>query len=298
MKNTILYIILISLNFSITLQEAYDNAQPGNGYDKYILLDANQTYQGGIGLFDGSVYINCQGSVIDLMNGGGIWLYADEYYNASLDIEYCTIYNGGVFGIDYAGISTGTISNCNFIKNDIGLTLHDSSHVILKNSNFIDNNTYGLGFITEIPILEVSYSNFWDNLEGDCMENCPGWGNIWTPWEPEPGDGIIYENPQFIDIQNLNFDLRENSPCINAGNPNDTDPDGTIRDIGPLIYNNAILGDCSGDDTLNVLDVIFIINNCVFNNETICFQCSDLDLNGIINILDVVMLVNIILETN
>ena len=298
MKNTILYIILISLNFSITLQEAYDNAQPGNGYDKYILLDANQTYQGGIGLFDGSVYINCQGSVIDLMNGGGIWLYADEYYNASLDIEYCTIYNGGVFGIDYAGISTGTISNCNFIKNDIGLTLHDSSHVILKNSNFIDNNTYGLGFITEIPVLEVSYSNFWDNLEGDCMENCPGWGNIWTPWEPEPGDGIIYENPQFIDIQNLNFDLRENSPCINAGNPNDTDPDGTIRDIGPLIYNNAILGDCSGDDTLNVLDVIFIINNCVFNNETICFQCSDLDLNGIINILDVVMLVNIILETN
>ena len=298
MKNTILYIILISLNFSITLQEVYDSAQPGNGYDKYILLDANQTYQGGIGLFDGSVYINCQGSVIDLMNGGGIWLYADEYYNASLDIEYCTIYNGGVFGIDYAGISTGTISNCNFIKNDIGLTLHDSSHVILKNSNFIDNNTYGLGFITEIPILEVSYSNFWDNIEGDCMENCPGWGNIWTPWEPEPGYGIIYEDPQFIDIQNLNFDLRESSPCINAGNPNDTDPDGTIRDIGPLIYNNTILGDCSGDNTLNVLDVIFIINNCVFNNETICLQCSDLDLNGIINILDVVMLVNIILETN
>ena len=130
------------------------------------------------------------------------------------------------------------------------------------------------------------------------MENCPGWGNIWTPWEPEPGYGIIYEDPQFIDIQNLNFDLRESSPCINAGNPNDTDPDGTIRDIGPLIYNNTILGDCSGDNTLNVLDVIFIINNCVFNNETICLQCSDLDLNGIINILDVVMLVNIILETN
>ena len=298
MKYIILYITLISLAFPITLQEAYDNAQPGNGYDKYVLLEPNQTYQGGIGIFEGSIYINCQGSVIDLMNGGGIWLYADQYYNASLDIEYCTIYNGENFGIDYAGISTGNISNCNFIKNNIGLTLHDSSHVILKNSNFIDNDTYGLGFITEIPILEVSYSNFWDNLEGDCMENCPGWGNIWTPWEPEPGDGIIYENPQFVDIQNSNFNLRENSPCINAGNPNDTDPDGSIRDIGPLIYNNTILGDCSGDDILNVLDVIFIINNCVFNSEAICVQCSDLDLNGIINILDVVMLVNIILETN
>ena len=174
MNILIVYITLISLSLSTTLQEAYDNAEPGNGYDKYIILESNQIYQGGIGIFEDSVYINCQGSIIDLMNGGGIWLYADEYYNASLDIEYCTIYNGENFGIDYAGISTGNVSNCNFIKNDIGLTLHDKSYVILKNSNFIDNNIYGLGIITEEPILEVSYSNFWDNFEGDCMENCPG----------------------------------------------------------------------------------------------------------------------------
>ena len=298
MNILIVYITLISLSLSTTLQEAYDNAEPGNGYDKYIILESNQIYQGGIGIFEDSVYINCQGSIIDLMNGGGIWLYADEYYNASLDIEYCTIYNGENFGIDYAGISTGNVSNCNFIKNDIGLTLHDNSYVILKNSNFIDNNIYGLGIITEEPILEVSYSNFWDNFEGDCMENCPGWGNIWTPWEPEPGNGIIYDNPQFVDTQNLNFNLRENSPCIDAGNPNDTDPNGSIRDIGSLIYNNNILGDCSEDNIVNVLDVIFIINNCVFNNETICIQCSDIDLNGVINILDVVILVNIILQGN
>ena len=298
MNILIVYITLISLSLSTTLQEAYDNAEPGNGYDKYIILESNQIYQGGIGIFEDSVYINCQGSIIDLMNGGGIWLYADEYYNASLDIEYCTIYNGENFGIDYAGISTGNVSNCNFIKNDIGLTLHDNSYVILKNSNFIDNNIYGLGIITEEPILEVSYSNFWENFEGDCMENCPGWGNIWTPWEPEPGNGIIYNNPQFVDIQNLNFNLRENSPCIDAGDPNDTDPNGSVRDIGSLIYNNNALGDCSEDNIVNVLDVIFIINNCVFNNETICMQCSDIDSNGTINILDVVILVNIILQGN
>ena len=298
MNILIVYITLISLSLSTTLQEAYDNAEPGNGYDKYIILESNQIYQGGIGIFEDSVYINCQGSIIDLMNGGGIWLYADEYYNASLDIEYCTIYNGENFGIDYAGISTGNVSNCNFIKNDIGLTLHDNSYVILKNSNFIDNNIYGLGVITEEPILEVSYSNFWENFEGDCMENCPGWGNIWTPWEPEPGNGIIYDNPQFVDIQNLNFNLRENSPCIDAGDPNETDPNGSVRDIGSLIYNNNALGDCSEDNIVNVLDVIFIINNCVFNNETICIECSDIDSNGTINILDVVILVNIILQGN
>ena len=80
--------------------------------------------------------------------------------------------------------------------------------------------------------------------------------------------------------------------------PNDTDPDGSIRDIGPLIYNNAILGDCSGDNILNVLDIIFIVSNCIFSNETICSECSDIDLNGTINILDVVILVDIILQTN
>ncbi len=298
MRNILLYTYILSTAFCITLQEVYDNAESANGYGKYLILNPNENYEGGIGIFDGSVYINCQGSTIDLMNGGGIWLYADENYNATLDIEYCTIYDGEIFGIDYAGTSSGLIANCNFISNKIGLTLHDNAYVILKNSNFIDNHTYGLGVITEIPILEVSYSNFWDNLEGDCMENCPGWGNIWTPLEPEPGTGIIYDNPQFVDIQNLNFNLRENSPCIDAGDPNDIDPNGSVRDIGPLIYNNITLGDCSGDDALNVLDVIFIINNCIFDNEIICSQCSDIDSNGVINILDVVMLVNIILQTN
>ena len=298
MKKIILYIILTTLAFGVTLQEVYDNAQPGNGYDKYIILEPNQVYEGASYNFENSVYINCQGSIINLMNGIGISIYADALYNGSLDIEYCTIYNGENFGLDYAGTSIGTVSNCNFIKNNIGLTLHDNSHVILKNSNFIDNDIYGLGIITEIPILEVSYSNFWDNFEGDCMENCPGWGNIWTPWEPEPGNGIIYDNPHFVDIQNLNFNLRENSPCIDAGDPNDTDPNGSIRDIGPLLYNNAVLGDCSGDEILNVLDVIFIVSNCIFSNETICSECSDIDSNGTINILDVVILVDMILQTN
>jgi len=174
MKNIILYITITSLAFSITLQEAYNEAEPANGYDKYVILDSNQIYEGGLGIFEGNIYINCQGAIIDLLGGGGIWLFADEYYTANLDIEYCTIFNGETSGLNFMGISTGNISNCNFILNDIGLTLMDQSYATLKNSNFTNNETYGLGLITEEPVLEVSYSNFWDNSEGDCMENCPG----------------------------------------------------------------------------------------------------------------------------
>ena len=174
MKNLILYITITSLAFSITLQEAYDNAEPENGYDKYVVLEPNQIYEGGLGMFEGNTYINCQGSTINLLGGAGIWLFADDYYNATLDIEYCTIFDGETYGVNYMGTSSGSVSNCNFISNDIGLVLMDQSHATLKNSNFIDNETYGLGLITEEPVLEVSYSNFWDNSEGDCMENCPG----------------------------------------------------------------------------------------------------------------------------
>ena len=298
MRKILIYILLSTI-YSISLQDVFDEAGPSNGYDKYIILEPNQTYTGSFYNFEYKTYINCQGSTIDLNNGAGISIYADSYYNGSLDIEYCTIYNGTEnWGIDYAGTSVGNVINCNFISNKIGLTLHDSSYVKLKNSNFIDNGTYGLGLITEIPILEISYSNFYENFEGDCMENCPGWGNIWTPWEPEANSEIIYENPQFVDLDNLNFNLRQTSPCIDTGDPNLFDPDGSIRDIGALIYNSILLGDCTQDDTLNVLDIIYVINNCIFNTNDLCNSCSDIDSNGIINILDVVNLVNIILQSN
>ena len=296
MKKTILYISIISSIFSITLQEAYDSANSENGYDKYVILEPNQIYEGGLYMFEGDTYINCQGSTINLNGGAGISLFADDYYNATLDIEYCTIYDGETYGLNYTGTSSGNVSNCNFISNDIGLVLMDYSEVNLKNSNFIDNHTYGLGIISEEPILNATYSNFWENSEGDCAENCPGWGSIWTPWEPEPGTGIIYQDPLFENSNDLNFNLNDNSPCIDSGDPSDTDPDNSIRDIGAIIFSSYELGDCSQDNNLNVLDVIFIINNCIFNNDEICSSCSDIDQNNTINVLDVITLINIILQ--
>ena len=62
MRNLILYIIAISFILPGTLQEAYNEAGPGNGYDKYIVLEPNQIYEGGLYMFEGDTYINCQGS--------------------------------------------------------------------------------------------------------------------------------------------------------------------------------------------------------------------------------------------
>ena len=51
-------------------------------------------------------------------------------------------------------------------------SLIGKSNVI--NCIFGFNEVYGIGIYTENPILDVSYSLFWGNIESDCMENCPG----------------------------------------------------------------------------------------------------------------------------
>ena len=110
------------------------------------------------------------------------------------------------------------------------------------------------------------------------------------------GLGLIEYNPLFVDLYNWDFSYQENSPCIDTGDPTDTDPDGSIRDIGARWYGSeAELGDCNADGIQNVLDVVYLINDCILGGSNDC-SCGDLNGDGIVNILDVVLLVNYILE--
>lgn len=291
----LIIILFINFNlFSYTLQEIYDNANSYEEYDRYLVLSQNNTYTGGLGLYEGNTYINCNGAIIDLQEGNGIWIYADENNAANLDIEECIITNSLYYGLSYSGQSTGSINNCNLINTNFGIKLFDNSSVIVTNSIFSSNNSMGISVYTENPNLNISYSLFWDN-EDNHLENCPGWGNIWTQFELNPGIGIIYNDPEFIDSSHWNFNIDSISPCINSGNPNYYDSDGSISDIGALPYatNCLILGDINNDTEIDVLDIVVIIN-CIFSNE--CYECSDLNDDGTINILDIVDIVNIIIN--
>ena len=174
MKYSLLALLALNICLSITLQEAYDNSTSYNQYDKYVILEPNQTYTGGLGIYEGDIYINCQGSVIDLQNQNGVWIYADENYSAKLEIEYCNIINGAYYGLSYSGSSIGRITNCNFYNNSIGVKAFDNSTIDIENCNFINNQAYGLGIITEVPVVTINYSNSWNNSDGDYWENCPG----------------------------------------------------------------------------------------------------------------------------
>ena len=298
MKKLLLIIISLSCILCMSLQEAYDDAISYDEYDKYLILDSNITYTGGLGIYEGNVFIDCNGAIIDLQEGQGIWLYADEEYNSSLDIQHCSIVNGLYYGLSFGGISTGNIYNCNFHSTNFGLKLFDESAVYITNSVFINQQSMGIGIYTELPNITGDYLLFWNN-EDDCLENCPGWGNIWTQLELIPGSGIIYEDPLFVDVEHFNFTPAENSPCINSGNPLILNEDGSISDLGAIIYTSnecSINGDLNGDGILDVLDIVSSV--CITMDPFYCeSQCSgDMNNDGVVNVLDIVIMVNIILS--
>ncbi len=97
-------------------------------------------------------------------------------------------------------------------------------------------------------------------------------------------------------MDSRNYNLSNGSPCIDSGDPSQFDLDGTRRDIGAHIIQSVATGDCNSDATLNVLDIIFIVNNCILSfDETNC-DCSDINNDDVVNVLDVVSLVGLILN--
>ena len=167
-------VIYLTLAEGITLQSVFDAAEPGNGYDKYVVLEQNMIYTGEVGIYEGDVFIEGNGSIVDLNEGLGIWVYAEEGYPANLDLENVTIINGGYNGITFNGHSTGNIANCNFVSNMFGIQIMDDTHISVKNCNFIENSQYGIAIRGTVASFEINYSNFWENNLGcgGYNENC------------------------------------------------------------------------------------------------------------------------------
>ena len=172
-KYIVFTLLTFAIGLGISLQEVFDAAQPLNGYDKYLVLENGEVYSGGLGIYEGTNFIDGKGAIVDLHQGQGIWIYGSESYPSDLKIQYVNIINGAEYGITFAGTSTGSIENCNFYNNDFGAKFYDTVEVEVKNSNFVQCGTYGLGIYSMEPEIEISYCNFWDNVNDDLMENCP-----------------------------------------------------------------------------------------------------------------------------
>gem|GEM_PF-4936856 len=149
---------------------------------------------------------------------------------------------------------------CSFIENETnsqGSAIYSYSdnndtHVYISNCTFFNNATYissgairqGNGFMEIVNTLitgteggpaidfysfnssrlSITYSDFWDNEDGDWTDNVAQYFD----WE-----GNMSEDPLYVDPFSWDFHLDYDSPCVDTGDPDSPDdPDGSRADIG------------------------------------------------------------------
>jgi hypothetical protein len=101
--------------------------------------------------------------------------------------------------------------------------------------------------------------------------------------------GVNYSTSVFdSDIPNGDYDAHF---LFNDGNDNDIVEFVLSINVGGG-SGCGILGDVNGDDAVNVIDVVSIVNHVLANTVD---PCADLSGDGMINVIDIVQLVNIIL---
>ncbi|MFZ0034685.1 MAG: S8 family serine peptidase [Sedimentisphaerales bacterium] len=163
------------------------------------------------------------------------------------------------------GISNIIVKNSMIYRNGRGI-YHDSPvPITVTNSTIVSNTSYG---ITAYSTATVANCIIWDNgddLTGSCSAtySCISDG--------DPGKGNISEAPSFVDANADNYHLRQDSPCIDAGDPNFTGSNQTDIDGQARIIHGRV--DMGADE---------------FYRKT-----ADFDHNGMVNFLDYAVLVSV-----
>ncbi|GBE29279.1 hypothetical protein BMS3Bbin04_00291 [bacterium BMS3Bbin04] len=83
-------------------------------------------------------------------------------------------------------------------------------------------------------VTELNYTTIYGNSGGNWV----------GPLEEFDGvNGNVEEDPAFLNSDDGDFHLAENSPCIDTGNPNlPNDPDDTVADKGAFYYDQSFNG--------------------------------------------------------
>jgi len=167
------------------------------------------------------------GGAIAVVGAGGLVpvnLYRNVIYNNSADNRGGAIYVGA--------LTPAIIMNNTIVYNESGDegggVCSDNGLGVFLISNIVAGNISGRGGAIYrngvlAPPVTVRYCDVWDNEGGN-------YGRV------NAGEGSISEDPLFVDAEAADYFLQEDSPCIDAGDPNGIpDIDGSRADIGALL---------------------------------------------------------------
>ncbi len=104
------------------------------------------------------------------------------------------------------------------------VTFHHCEGINIVNNICSFNQEWGILDYGANSGVTVDYNDAYNNVAGDI-------GGL------TPGPNNVYEDPLFVDLENDDYHLQAESPCIDAGDPaSPLDPDGTIADMGAYYY--------------------------------------------------------------
>jgi len=156
-------------------------------------------------------------------------------------------WGGGIYVNASNGACTPTLDHLIITQNNAsryggGIYSTQGASPILVNVTVYGNSATdgygGLGTFAIASTAIITNSIFWDNEPFDIA------GSLTITYSDIEGgyggEGNIDQDPLFVDQDNSDFRLTENSPCIDTGDPDSpNDPDASRSDMGALFYNQG-----------------------------------------------------------
>ncbi|MCP4632552.1 MAG: right-handed parallel beta-helix repeat-containing protein [candidate division Zixibacteria bacterium] len=179
MKKTIISILAISMFFACnawsyqSLQEVFDDASAGGGYDKLLILDPEIEYEGGL-FIDAGLTAGIMGF------GAKIFIPSDregiEIYDSKLDITECVLI-GGQAALYYQQNAYGKVYNNTIVGSAASGIIcyyqNDDSNLVIYN-NIISDCYYGIWGIEENLPSYIDYNIVYNSTVFNYAQYCPG----------------------------------------------------------------------------------------------------------------------------
>jgi parallel beta-helix repeat protein len=160
--------LVVPSAWAVKLQDVYDQAGPGEGYDKLLILDSNETYTGRCDVLVGKKScIRGNGALIDLEFGQVV----ASGSGTELLITGCCLVEGNA-AVSIQDGAKGIVDGNTICKSGKGIQAWQSLACTVKN-NILYGNDYGVAR-EENTSVSILYDDVDNNPKGNYVYWCPG----------------------------------------------------------------------------------------------------------------------------
>jgi parallel beta-helix repeat protein len=168
-----IFSLAVPAAFGKSLQQAYDEAGSGGGYDKLLVLDPNEVYTGRCEVLAGKKScIRGNGALCDLKDNQ---IYAGQS-QTELYLTGCCIINGysnsGAVAVYYG--ANAIIDGNTICKSGMGIMVWRDSTATVKNNIIWGNTKYGIAKHEYTSGPTILYDDVSNNPGGNYMYQCVG----------------------------------------------------------------------------------------------------------------------------